>query len=322
MSSDTNDKGTAAARPGTPTLETAISRDTTTRFQDGEAGQFSDEGVSVQFDGKDPSDVRTGLGDLKDAADGDGGGDGSEGTGEAAEGAGDAPEGEQGDGASKLPDWDPENEETVAAYDAKFFTEDGSLDVRGTLSQEFWANYRKDPDAFKDPAKGGLNEETYAYLKDRMGLSREDVLQVERGQLAIAKAAEADFYNTVGGKARWEGAVKWGREGGYTPAQIERFNKAMEKGGEDAEEAAAALMGRYDAKHPRRDGGFRKGPPRRQSSPQRDATRGAATGGSGQGGDVFKSAAEYNAAISEARKSGDKKQIDAVRAKGKRSRFN
>lgn len=303
---------------GTPSVETSVSADRTTHYQDGSVNTQNDEGVSAQFDGKDVSEVRTGLGDLQEGADSDDEQGGSEGTGEE---GGAADEGSEGDQEGKgLPDWDPANPETEAAYDAHYFTKDGDLDVRGVLSQEFWANYRKDPDAFKDPTKGGLDDKTYAYLKDRMGLSKEDVLQVERGQLAIAQQAEQKFYNDVGGKARWEAAVAWGREGGYTKAQQDRFNAALERGGEDAEEAAAALMGRYNQKHPQRDGGgFRKGPPRRHSSPPRDATRGAANGGGQASKDVYKTAAEYNAEISAARKSGDQKEIDRVRAKGKRS---
>lgn len=294
--------------PGAPALETSIASDSTTHFQDGAVRTQNDEGVSAEFEGDNVS-VQTGLPEVEENQEG-----GAE-KPAAAEGEADgdkpAPE------ADALPDWDPASQEVSDAYDNRYFKEDGELDVTGVLSQEFWSNFKKDPDAFKDPTKGGLSDNTYAYLKDRLGLSKEAVIQVERGQLAIAQQAEQKFYNEVGGKARWEAAVQWGREN-YSKDQQARFNAAMEKGGADAEDAVAALMGRYDQKHPRQ-AGFRKGPPRRNSSPQRDATRGAAAGGSGGERDVFASAAEYNKAISEARKSGDQKLIDAVRAKGRRS---
>ena len=297
---------------GAPSLETSVASDRTTHFEQGQdkAVTQNDEGVSAEFDNGNVN-VKTGLGDQEDGDEGEGSQEGQEGEGTQEQG-----EGGSGDEASELPEWDPANPDVEAQYDQRYFKEDGELDVTGVLSQEFWSNYRKDPDSFKDPSKGGLGEQTYAYLKDRLGLSKEAVIQVERGQLAIAQQAEQKFYNEVGGKARWEAAVAWGREN-YSKPQQERFNAAMEKGGADAEDAVAALMGRYDQKFPRN--GVRRGPPRRASTPQRDATKGAANGGGSASRDVFKSAAEYNTAIQEARKSGDQKLIDAVRAKGKRS---
>ena len=239
------------------------------------------------------------------------------------------PEGEpSGDAPEALPDFDPDNEEVSKAYDERYFTDSGEVNLE-TLTAEFDAN------------KGeGLNAGTYAFLKDRLGLSDAAVKQIEQGQVALRQQADTGFYSKIeGGKDAYESAIKWATDGkGYSDAQKEAYNKAHQQGGAAFEDAVEALMTRFGkanpgAIKPAAQRGPRGVPQRRASSPARDVTGGARAGGGGPAsGERFASQAEhsqaFNAALGkvrDAKASGDKAAIraaeaerDAVSAKGRR----
>lgn len=307
-----DDKNTAAPKP-TMEVETVVAAKGATSFEAGSEKAVTGAGTGLTFEAGQDKLVR-GLpeGDEEQETPSD---DAETPEGEAA-GEEDAPETEGDDTAPEpLPDFDLDNEDVVAKYDAKYITPEGKLDVTGSLSEEFWANY--DP---ANPSKPGLGENTYKYLEERFGLDRAAVIEVEQGQVARQQKQQQEFYQRVGGKARYEAAVNWGRAN-YTPEQQAAFNAARQKGGTAFDDAVDALLHRYGKVAPQQQQG-RRGPPRRPSTPSRDATGKSGVGGSsGQARDVFASAAEYNAAIAEARKSGDAKKVEAVRAKGKRSRL-
>lgn len=211
---------------------------------------------------------------------------------------GDKKEGDE-DGAESdseaLPDYDPENEEVRAAYDARYF-KDGVLD-KGVISSEYWKSFEANKG---DLSKAGLSEGTYAYLKDTLGVSKEMAKEIEAGLVAKHTNDEASFFSKFGGVERYNRAITWAKDGGYTAEQQQRFREAYAKGGDDRDDAVDALMNRFH----RNTGGQkdgRRGPPgRRSSSPQRDAT--GSTASQTGGGDRFKDASEHQAASTAARK--------------------
>jgi hypothetical protein len=224
-----------------------------------------------------------------------------------------------------LGEW-KDDPETLEKFDARYFKE-GKLD-QATLSKEFWSNYAK----AEDKSTVSLNEATLGYLNDRMGLDKGFVKEVCDSLVAKQASTEEGLYATVGGKESFEAMVKWGKEGGYTPAQRERFNKALKAGGADLEDALAALSARYTKANP--DAAKTSAPPRapRKSVPARNATASAGAGASGATGDTFKSHAEYSKVWGEAlaaQKAADNPEakrearanLDKLRAKARRSRF-
>lgn len=173
----------------------------------------------------------------------------------------------------ELPAFDEAKPEVLQAYDAKYAPE-GKLSMNA-LGGEFWANVGKAPD---DP-NAGLNEETYRYLEQSFGLTKETVKQVEKGLRAAADLEVTAFNERVGGKERYEAALEWGRTN-YTPEQRTRFNALRDKGGPDFEDAVDALMARFgkatgnvgaapaQVANP-------NAPPRRRSTPERSVTQNA-----------------------------------------------
>lgn len=187
----------------------------------------------------------------------------------------DAPE------AATLPDFDPEDPEVVEAYDSRFTTETGELDVEGALSAEYFANLEQGID--------GLNESTYEYLASK-GISKATVKQIE-AMAATARDAEkgsveshdAKLFEIAGGPDELSKALAWGKEGGYTPEQQKRFNKITSgKDLEAKQEAVEALMSRYR----------RANPPQKPKLPARDATKGQGKKVAGTGAKGFKDRAE------------------------------
>lgn len=236
-----------------------------------------------------------------------------------------ASEGDDAEAPEDLGEWNPEDPEVKAKYDERYFGEDGKLN-RGVLADEFFRNYSK----AENKADAGLNESTYAYLNDTLGLSKETVKEIERGQLALAQQNDTAFFERVGGKDRYEAALKWGRDGGYTKEQQERFNALRKKGGPDFDDAVDALMQRYfranrGKRQEQREAAeqpARRGPPkpRRASTPQRSAADRAGAGGEGAAGDIYKNYHDYEVDFQKAYKSGNKAEQAKVHEKLKRSR--
>ncbi|MCC5780541.1 hypothetical protein H7H48_15880 [Nitratireductor sp. B36] len=162
-----------------------------------------------------------------------------------------------------LGDFDPEDEEVVGKFDAKYLLEDGSLDAEGALSKEFFANQEKGIE--------GLNESTYAYLASK-GINKATVKQVEAMAATNAEAAKKSvssddmkLMSAVGGPDALKAALSWGKQGGYDEAAQKRFNKIMN--GKDfaaKQDAVEALMARYQ----------KANPPEKPRLPARDATKG------------------------------------------------
>lgn len=261
---------------------------------------------------------------------------------------GDAPEAEteaepeaEAEAEDALPDYDPENEEVHAAYAARY-EKDGGLNMEA-LSKDYWASFNKaEGDVAAKVAKAGLPEGVYKYLQATAGVSKDYVKKIEKALVADHTQDQVAAVAAVAPVEEFNKAIEWGRAGGYTPEQIKRFNAAFERGGDDRADAIEALMGRFERatkKDPQaKNFGQRRfgdNGGRRPSSPKRDVTGQAASGGAGSPGDVFKNRAEHQSAwssalnnLTAARKTGDKQEIrkaqqavDAVAKKARRSKF-
>lgn len=196
--------------------------------------------------------------------------------GDDAEGEGDegTEEGEEGDDAEALPEFDIESEEVVKAYEAKYtHAEDGTLNL-DAFNAELAANEAKD-------GKPNVNEGSRKFLKEVYGVSDALIDRHIEGLVAIREAQDAAFYAKAGGQEVYEQMLGWATgDGGYTPAQKERFNAAILKGGEEAEEQIELLKTRFAAKNPQAGAEKTAGKrfrDRRRSSPVKQASASTAT---------------------------------------------
>jgi hypothetical protein len=211
-------------------------------------------------------------------------------------------EGEQGGGAEDLGEFDPNNAEVVGKFEDTYIENDGSLNEQ-RLSEEWFKN------SGGDLSKGGLNESTYNFLQDRYGLSREQIKSIEEGQIARQRLALTTLHDRAGGKANYDAAVEWGRKGGYTAAQRQRFNAAINSGDPDAAaDAVEALMSRFS----RATGRNVRIKGRRPATPVRDVTTEGRPAGGNQG---YATRADWQKEFREARESGDQKKLAEVRRK-------
>lgn len=269
------------------------------------------EGMDFEADG---SVSRTGL-DKSKPKEGTGGEDGDDAGDE-----GDATE-ETSEQPEDLGDWDPDNAETAEKFDARYFksTDDGSSELNmDAFASEVAAN------AAKEEGTPVLNEATYGWLKDRMGVSKDYADSIIKGQIALRKQAEDDFYGRVGGKEVYDAKLAWAKDN-YTADQKTRFNAAVQKGGAEAEEAIELLNTRWEkagnkAPGAKRDAGRKGVPPRRAVSPGKTTTSAENPGGGG-GLKPFADADEHRHAMAEAQRSGDKAKIALVRKRLAASTF-
>lgn len=295
------------------TVETSLSASPTTSVFVGEPGKdtpkatsHSGEATSASFEGEKVT-TTTGLGgsaadpeeSLEEELEGE-----AEGTAEADGGE------EGGEEAGELEDlgeYDPTNEETISKFDARYVQEDGTLDVRGSLSREFWANAEKGVD--------GLNEATYAYLKDRFGVDKDTVKDIEAAQKAQLAASQNVVHERFGGKEKFEAAMEWARKGGYTKAQRDRFN-AITKSNDPlaVDEALTALQARFEKANP----STTKAPERRPVRPARDVTSAATR----RTIEPYASRDEWAKDFREARDSGSDSRLAEVRRRLKVSPWN
>jgi hypothetical protein len=172
-----------------------------------------------------------------------------------------------GDAEDALADFDPDNEEVVSAYDARYSKDDGTFNEE-TLSKEFWAN--------QEAGNEGLNEGTYAWLAKR-GISKEFARQVEAAlvtqhQANVNKVSKDDMalFDLAGGPENLKAALDWGKTGGYDKAAQDRFNKVM--AGKDTEakkEAVELLLSRHGKVRATQDA---KDEADARKTPRRDAT--------------------------------------------------
>lgn len=237
-----------------------------------------------------------------------------------------------------LPEFDPENEEVVSKWDAKYFPGDGNKLDTTAFRAEVLANRAKTNEAGERIGKDELNADSYKYLEHRLGVDKETVDAIIEGEALKEAANETKFYKLTSGhddasgapfdqaaaKASYDAKVEWG-SAHYTPKQKERFNAALKSGDpeiikEQIDLLTTRMAAAGDLPRPRPTN-FRKGrpePQRRPSSPARPAG-GAPSGGPGGGTDVFETNDQYLAAVKAAGK--DEAKVAEVRAKLQRSTF-
>lgn len=191
-----------------------------------------------------------------------------------------------------LGEWKPEDPEVAAKFEARYFTKEGKFNY-AEVSREFYSNA-------KDGLPGTLHEDTYKFLEDTLGITKEAAQQIERGLVADGEKSTSAFYQRVGGKERYNAAVEWGKKN-YTPAQRERFN-TLTRGTDAAarDDAVDALLARFDKAVPKADAtATRRGPPqRRAAAPERTvAGQGSTAAGGSSVAAPYKTQADYTAAF-------------------------
>lgn len=144
--------------------------------------------------------------------------------------------------AAELPGWDADKPEAVEAYTKRFTKDDGAALNLDALSQHWWSSVK---DGKLD--SGTLGDGTYAFLEAKFGLSKDQVKEIEAGQVSQRKAEGSARVKAAGGPDALRKAVEWGAKGGYTPEQRKAFNAAFN--GRDqthAIEAVELLMARFE----------------------------------------------------------------------------
>jgi hypothetical protein len=225
--------------------------------------------------------------------------------------------------AIDLPDFDPEKPEVKEQYATKYLTEDGKALNFSAFNDSFYANL-----------KAGLvdiNPQERAFVKSEMGISDEAIdtylggLATQAGKLQ--EQQDTALFTAFGGgtadKDGYTAAFAWATgEGGYTAAQKERFNAALDAqaSGDNSlmEEQVELLKVRFSAsgKAPVKAEPTPAQKVRRPVSPQASATGGAAAAG---GAEPFATIEDFNKAQSEAYRSGDRKAMLEVSARMKAS---
>lgn len=126
----------------------------------------------------------------------------------------------------------------------KAYTKEGGLLNVDRLSAEWWSNHKD------EGGSGKLNEGTYKFL-EKKGFSRADVDAIGAALEAQAGTIQSGLEERAGGKEALDAALQWGRSGGYSTSQMERFNKAMKSNDLEAmQEAIDLLRVRYEKANP------------------------------------------------------------------------
>ena len=205
---------------------------------------------------------------------------------------GDEHEGDDEEGAEQsLPEeFDADNEEVVAAYDAHYL-KDGELRM-DVLSAEWQGNIKEGEEV------GSLNESTYSYLGS-LGIPRDMAKAVEAGQVALQKSFMEELYTRIGGKGAWDAASKWATDGGYTQVELEAFNKAMNSGDVQSIQMAVDALG---SRHGKATATGQPAPRRRRQVRAQRAVAGNSPAPTVRQAEGFKNRLEYREAM---RKAGD-----------------
>lgn len=291
-STSTFDAGGKAVTKSSAGVMLDVDREGTERAGIGDAPELDEETLKdLEADGsaeKDATDETADKGD-EEPKDGE---DKKEGTDEAAP-------------YEPLPDFDPENEEVAAAYDARFLKDDGddgqALNVEA-IADEIRANMAKEGEARSERP----NEGTYKWLRTKLGITRDMVDNHIEGEKAKYLQQKAALDEVTGGEEAWKAKLAWastkedGSQGGYTKEQVARFNAAMKEGGAAAAEQIELLNERYA----KANGGTTTATPKpatksgvglqRRSATPAKTTQGAANAGSTAGPKPFANKADYD----------------------------
>jgi hypothetical protein len=160
-------------------------------------------------------------------------------------------------------------------------------------------------------SKGGLPDGTRKYITEKYGIDNATIDAVIRGQIANTMVERDSLFKLAGGADKYAAAIEWATAGGgYTQAQKDAFNAALDKGGQARADAVEALMARAAKANP---SGFPQA--RKGVSPQRTTSSAGSPGTAGDtsGLKPFESKAEWSAAYRKAKADGDQQAFDEVR---------
>jgi hypothetical protein len=193
-------------------------------------------------------------------------------------------------GPEDLGEYKADDPETVAKFDKRFTTEEGTLNEKA-IGEEFWGDYiNLSPE---DREKADLRPATRAYLKDTYKVSDAFIDQTRDGLVALQVKQDGEFMEAFGGKETVVSALEWAKSGGYTEAQRTRFNELQVAGGDGFKEAVELLISRHKAAAPA--GTTPAVTPGRRSTPERNVTANATPGSTANAG-VFPTKADYQEA--------------------------
>lgn len=268
---------------------------------EGISAEFDDDGVQVHESDKQAQ------GRDKPASEGQGGADGEEGGQEGDQG------GEEASAASHdLPAFDPSNQEVVQQYETSYLGKDGEPNL-DSLASVWLKSAKRDASG---NVTGALPDDVYKFL-DQRGYSKDLVKSVEAGQIALLQQSEQALYARAGGQQHLQAAMEWGKKGGYTQAQRQRFNAIIN--GTDREaaiEQVDLLMQRYGAA----TGNGRR--PVSRVNPRRSVAASASASGQGDGGlKPYANYEEYKEDLRKAQKEGNQKLLNENRARLKVSKW-
>lgn len=140
-----------------------------------------------------------------------------------------------------LPEFDAANEEVRSAYEAKYITE---VDGKPRLNLDA---FNEETQAHLEAGKLDINKGSREFIKDLMGIDDAGIDTYLAGLAQTTAQKFAVLEEVAGGSEAYDAMIGWARaDGGYTPAQREAFNAALQKGGEEAETAVALLKSRFE----------------------------------------------------------------------------
>lgn len=209
----------------------------------------------------------------------------------------------------QLPTFDPAKADVVEDYNKRFLNDDGSFNETN-LTQDWQANAKFDKNGKLE--QSGLTPSTLAYLGTK-GITPAMAAQVEQGQLALVQQHYAHITTLAGGKENYDKAIAWARANKYDSA---RFNAALAKGGQDADDAVTLLMTRFKAATPKGRGVV----PARTVGANAGA-QGGPSGGDNGGVQPYANYAEYQKDFRAAQREGDQQKLALNRARLKASPF-
>lgn len=194
-----------------------------------------------------------------------------------------APEADSED-LPELPAFDPDNEETVAAYEKRYIKEDGEVNFEA-FNKSFYASMAENPE------KPDITADERAFVKKKLGVSDAAIDTYLGGVAQKSKDLDAAIHAEFGGKENLDAAIAWASQGGYTDAQKAKFNAALKAGGEDLKDQLDLLKARHGVAAPKAKAEPAPAKERRPSSPKASSTE--ATVGNGPSVEPYGSLAEY-----------------------------
>lgn len=210
----------------------------------------------------------------------------------------------------ELGEWNKDDAELAKKFHKHYWNEEGTELNFSKFSEELEANL--------ETGVADINKGARAYLKDQLGVSDKFIDDHIKGQLALREQNDTKFYDIVGGKETYEKKLGWAKDG-YTPEQKARFNAAIKKGGEDAQEALELLNTRFSKANPETGGGEKNEQPARKGVPGKERLRAspekttsAAAPSAGTGPKPYASLEEHRTAQDAAIKSGDPAKLKEV----------